>query len=110
MWTYQAEPLRVVDADTLHVRVDLGFKIHHDVIVRLAGLNAPELRTPDGNAALDYTARWLNDHPGPVTIRTIKDRVDPYGRYLATVTSGADELNAGLLLTGHAVPYPPARA
>ena len=47
MWEYQAEILRVVDGDTVDARIDLGFKVHYNVRVRLHGLNAPESRTRD---------------------------------------------------------------
>jgi endonuclease YncB( thermonuclease family) len=39
---YRARVRRVLDGDTVELRVDLGFDIHHDLQVRLTGHNAPE--------------------------------------------------------------------
>jgi len=51
VYDYQAQVLNVHDGDTLRLRTDLGFYIRFDQTVRLAGLNAPELSTPEGKAA-----------------------------------------------------------
>ena len=39
---YAVEILRVVDGDTVDVRIDLGFDVWHKCRVRLMGINAPE--------------------------------------------------------------------
>lgn len=35
----------MIDGDTVDVRIDLGFKIHHMIRVRVYGINTPETRT-----------------------------------------------------------------
>ena len=47
MWEYQINVLRVLDGDTVDARIDLGFKIHHNIRIRIYGLNTPETRTRD---------------------------------------------------------------
>ena len=47
MFYYGVEILRVVDGDTVDVRIDLGFNVWHKCRVRLMGINAPESRTRD---------------------------------------------------------------
>ena len=47
MLYYKAEILRIVDGDTVDVRIDLGFNMWHKCRVRLMGINAPESRTRD---------------------------------------------------------------
>ena len=42
---------RVVDADTLLVEVDCGFGCRMEQRLRLRGIDAPELKTPEGARA-----------------------------------------------------------
>ena len=89
---YGATVLRVVDGDTIDLMVDLGFKIHHKIRVRLYGVNTPESRTKDlaekalGLKAKSFTSDWLTRHQW-VVINTIPDKNDKYGRILAKIYS-----------------------
>jgi endonuclease YncB( thermonuclease family) len=110
VYEYQARLVRPVDADTLILHIDLGMHVwQHDVRIRAAGLNAPELSTVEGSAALRWVIDWFGQHcpDGLLTVKTQKDRNDNYGRLLGTITApdGAC-LNTELLATGHAVPWP----
>lgn len=115
MYEYRATILRRVDADTLHVEVDLGIDVRHLLTIRLAGINAPELSTPEGKNAAAYVDLWIREHTGAgeIVLRTIKDRREKYGRYLGLiypvellVNALVPSLNDDLLAAGHAVPYP----
>jgi endonuclease YncB( thermonuclease family) len=110
MYEYTAQVIRVVDGDTLHAEVDLGCDVRIALTIRLARLNAPEMRTPQGPPAKAFTEAWVAAHGSAVILRTIKDRREKYGRYLAEVLSGvgsdALSLNQALLDGGFAVPYP----
>lgn len=105
MYTYHAELLRVIDGDTVELRVDVGFRLYADIVFRLAGIDAPELRAPgpEGEAARDYLEAQLRAG-GRLTLSTAK--ADKYGRWLARVTDqhGRD-LNALMLAERHARPY-----
>jgi micrococcal nuclease len=104
MYQYRARLIRVVDADTLQLAIDLGFSVSVEQTVRLTGLDAPEKHTPAGAAATAFTAAWLAGHPGPYLLETTKR--EKYGRYLGTVRSADGAcLNADLIAAGHAVPY-----
>lgn len=106
MFTYEATLLRLVDGDTLWLRCDLGFRVFHDVDVRLAGLNAPELHTVEGEAAKLWVQNWFTGHPGPYIVHTDRDRTEKYGRYLATVVApDGHSLTADLLADGIAQVY-----
>ncbi len=82
MHTYKAYLERVVDGDTIHVVLDLGFKIQHREILRLTKINAPEIATPAGKKASDTLKKILKD----VQVLVVKtNKTDIYGRYLADV-------------------------
>ena len=110
---YEAEVLKVIDGDTIDLRVDLGFDVHHIIRIRLYGVNTPESKTSDdaekvrGLAAKDFTSEWTKAST-KVFIQTIKDKTEKYGRILARVYS--DEactkcLNDELIKSGNAVEY-----
>lgn len=105
MYEYQAEVIKVIDGDTLHVRVDLGFEVSIFETIRLTGVNAPEHNKPGGAEATE----WLRSKALNTTIRLVtkKDRREKYGRYLATIflPGEAVSVNDQLVAAGHAVPY-----
>lgn len=110
MYEYAARLTRTIDADTYVLAIDLGLHTWaHDVRIRAAGLNAPELSTDEGKAAHAWTDQWFTQHcpDGTLTVKTTKDRADNYGRLLGTITApdGAC-LNTDLLASGHAQPWP----
>lgn len=81
-FTYTADVVRVVDGDTLRVRVDLGFRTGIRHILRLRGIDTPELSTEEGTRAKAYVQRVIADSP-IVAVRTFgKGR---YGRYVTDV-------------------------
>lgn len=82
LYTYAAKVLRVVDGDTMDVRIDVGFGIGLYDRLRLKWLNAPEVTIPAGRLA----ASFLTDHFArcpDVVLRTTKEEM--FGRWLADV-------------------------
>lgn len=103
-YEYTAKVIRIVDADTIWLDVDLGFDVRRKDSFRLAGINAPEVSTVEGKAARDWLVDLLK--PGDeVVVRTQKDHREKYGRYLAVIVSRGRNLNDDLVKTGHAVLY-----
>lgn len=99
---------KVVDGDTLHLDVDLGCDITVAMTVRLFGVNAPEHGTPEGDAATAFVRSWVATWgASPFRLRTVKDKREKYGRYLADLLTYDAEpsLCEALLAAGHAVPY-----
>lgn len=104
----------VVDGDTLDVVIDLGFGITRQERVRIDGVNAPEMTTPEGPPARRWVLDWMAWHATtglewPLVIRTLKpDPRDKYGRYVARVMSASDgsDLASDMLAAGIALPYP----
>lgn len=96
----------VIDGDTVKVELDLGFSLYHKVNIRLAGLNAPEVNTTEGQAVRSSVSAWVLAHTTTQNhwrAITYKSGQDKYGRYLATVIApNGEELNAWLLDSGQA--------
>ena len=84
-YTYKAELERVVDGDTIHVKLDLGFGIKHREILRLAKINAAEAETTEGKKATTTLKKILKDLPFLI-VKT--NKTDIYGRYIADVFFG----------------------
>ena len=80
--TYTGIVEKVVDGDTLDVRIDLGFDVWRVERLRLRGIDAPEMNTPAGRAAREFVERALAGCE-LVAFRTYK--TDIYARYIADV-------------------------
>ncbi len=90
---YGCDVVRVVDADTFELRIDLGFRASLRLHCRLRDVNAPELSTPEGQSAKAAVEALLSG-VGQLTVQSYKDQqsfarwiVDVYvdGRSLADV-------------------------
>ncbi len=91
--TYKAYLDRVVDGDTINVTLDLGFKIRHKEILRLAKINSPEAETFEGKKSSDELKKILAEVPFLI-VKT--NKTDIYGRYVADVfLAGKGETDAG---------------
>lgn len=82
LYTYKAFIERVVDGDTLIVKIDLGFGIRIRQRLRLRGINTPELRTVNGDRAQAFVQDQVKSLPF-VVVKTYGS--DKYDRYLADV-------------------------
>lgn len=106
MYEYSARVIRVVDGDTVHLEVDLGFDVKRSDSFRFYGINAPEMKTPEGKVAKAYLETLIK--PGDeVVLRTRKDKREKYGRYLAQLAVAGIDVNANMIESGHAVAYVP---
>jgi endonuclease YncB( thermonuclease family) len=102
-----AEVVKLYDGDTFTARVALGWNVSVTNRVRVNGINAPELATPEGQAAEEYAATLV--HPGDTVTLTShgpNGTFDNYGRLLCTVGL-ADGRDFGSLMveSGNAVAY-----
>lgn len=118
LWHYRAYVIRVVDGDTAVLYVDKGMQTHEVMKVRLAGVDAPEMRprkstgpaeqvTAEKALAQKATNRLRDLIEGrEVIIRT--EKTGKFGRWLAQIyLPEADGLTANQLLLdeGLAVRY-----
>lgn len=105
-WTYpRSKAVSVRDGDTCTVDVDCGLHTHRIIIVRLAHINAPELRDEGGAASRDRLAELLLGRD-PLVVTTIRDRTEKYGRMLAVIVN-VDGVNVAeqLIAEGLGRPY-----
>jgi micrococcal nuclease len=107
VYEYGAQVTRVVDGDTVHARVDLGCDVRIDLTIRLYGINAPEMATPEGAVSRDWLSARLDEVGGKVTLRTIKDKREKYGRYLGILIANGVDLNSAMVSAGLARVYLP---
>lgn len=96
--TYTARVTRVSDGDTLWVRPLAGGRYQK---LRLDGVDAPELCQSGGPAAREALAWHVLDQVVTVHVRA----VDSYGRGLAQIRIGGEDLAAALVRGGHAWSY-----
>lgn len=106
-YTYAGTVLRVLDADTVQVDLDLGLRIHSAQAVRVAGIDAPELSTAAGKAAREFVQELL---PVGSQVAVSTRKPDKYGRVLGSITylgygGTPHDLADKLVEAGHAQPY-----
>lgn len=101
-WSVPARVERVVDADTLDLTLDLGWRISLRANCRLIGINAPEMSTAEGKVARAFVEQLV---PLGSVVRLISKELDKYGRPLGVLLlADGVSLNALLLERGYAVP------
>jgi len=110
MYIYNAELIRVVDGDTVHAMVDLGFNTWIKANIRLFGIDAYESRTRDleekekGLKAKERLKEILSVNNNKFKLKS--HGLDKYGRSLGTLlVEPLGDLNQLLVTEGHAVPY-----
>jgi micrococcal nuclease len=98
-YTYRARIVAVYDGDTVTAEIDLGFNtVRAREILRLYGIDAPEVRGPErarGIVSRDALRGWIEGKE--VTIRTVRDQREKYGRYLATIVLEGENINEKLI-------------
>lgn len=106
MYEYNCIIKRVIDGDTVVVDVDLGFDIWiRDEVVRLHGINAPELRTSDLEEKKfgEYSKKYVENHLkiDQKCILVSKDfRSGKYGRCLGDFRI-EDQMLTEMMLADH---------
>lgn len=110
MYEYHASLMNVVDGDTIDVTVDLGFRIHREIRLRLQDIDTHETygvskdsdEYQQGMVETQFVEEWLHagetdEYEWPFVIRT--EKKGKFGRYLAEVERRSDEaiLNEDLI-------------
>lgn len=106
MFRYPASDIQVIDGDTIRCDLDLGFHTwRRGETLRLAGINAPEISTPEGRKSKKTLQVWIDENYKNVTIQTVKtkagsDQREKYGRYLAIIWIKEMNVNERLVTLG----------
>jgi endonuclease YncB( thermonuclease family) len=116
LYAYKAEVRKIIDADTLRVKIDLGFDTFSYRKLRLRGIDCPEIGTAAGRRVKRFVEKILQPCLF-IIVKTYKDQTDKYDRYLADVyfkqgesdpakvAAEGEFLNQRLLDEGYAVRY-----
>jgi endonuclease YncB( thermonuclease family) len=106
------ELVRIIDGDSIECLIDMGFEITKKVIVRLDGLNAPEINTHEGKECrknlVVKLAKYIPIHGSYFKkyFTLIVKKYDKYGRSLAEVIIDNNEnINEWSLKENNCVPY-----
>lgn len=113
---YTAKPVKVKDADTFVLDVEIWPNIHNYVEVRLLHVDAPETRRgtkdgqriPDCEIALGEEATLFVKMlfaKNPTVLLSIEPQADSFGRWLGSIEINGEDLGQLLLSTGYARPY-----
>ena len=107
MYTYSAYVTGVYDGDTITVDIDLGFDIIlKNQKIRLVGINAPEVRgitREDGIKSRNRLRELILKKK--ITLETIKDKKEKYGRFLGKIYLNGVYINDQLISEGFAQQY-----
>ena len=98
---YEASVISVYDADTLTCMVSMGMETYRREVIRLAGIDAPEMNTPKGPTSRDRLRALVTDK---TIVLEVKGR-EKYGRLMAVVWIGSTNVNELLVSEGLAKPY-----
>lgn len=99
IYTYAARLVRVTDADTVRLDLDLGFyQWRLDQPYRLLRIDAPEMNTAAGKAA----KTWLEQHLVGKSLVAMTQKSDSFGRFLIELLADNANVSDALVAGGHA--------
>lgn len=101
LFTYSALVTQVVDGDTFHALIDLGYGVTLAQRVRLRRIDAPEVLTAQGKEARDYLKKILFRDKGHIILQSRE--LDQHGRPIADVWVKGKPVDQEMLDQGLAV-------
>ncbi len=101
LYTYRAKVTQVVDGDTFHALIDLGFGTTMAQRVRLRRIDAPEIESKEGKDAKAALEKILARDQGRVILQSRE--LDQHGRPIADVWVEGKSIDQELLDQGLAV-------
>lgn len=107
LYYYSAHLVRMIDADTYVLELDLGFYVHVHADIRLRGIDCPEANTPAGTAATAFAEEALRNAES-ILVKTFKTKqgndIRSFSRYVADVWINGTLLADLLRSAGHEKP------
>jgi micrococcal nuclease len=105
---YQADVIRVLDGDTVALKIYLGFGITLESHCRLDGVNSPELHGDTYTNAMESKKFVYSMVMGKrIKLLTMDDKRDKYGRVLGIIMVDGKNVNQMLLDKKLAIPMNP---
>ena len=125
MYIYKCDIIKIVDGDTLDIKIDLGFHVKIFERVRLSQVNTPEQygpnAEPQGVVSTDFVKHWVTEREdsGIFVYHSKRyHRTDKYGRSLGeivwypyintlremTITSEKESLSEAIIDSGMGKP------
>lgn len=98
MWHYKATVTKVIDGDTVRLKIDLGFYTTHEDTFRLARIDTPEMRGPEKAAGQKAKDRVIELCPVGSEVEARTAKTDKYGRWIAEVILGDGRVLNDILL------------
>jgi micrococcal nuclease len=102
MYNYKAIVNRVVDGDTVNLKIDLGFRLSYTANCRMAGINAPEMSEDAGKQS---KAALMENLPVGHVVDIISTGLDKYGRPIVVIKVNGTDINIKMITQGFAVKY-----
>jgi micrococcal nuclease len=100
VYEYRCTLIRVVDADTVRLTLDLGFYLkREDQSYRLLRIDAPEMSTVEGKAA----KVWLEQYLVGKSLLAQTQKSDSFGRFLAELYADGSNVSDAIVAAGQAV-------
>lgn len=96
MYAYDFKLIEAVSGDTLDLAIDLGFYFTKAERVRLARVQAGDLKTEEGQKAKAYIEKRISE-ARELKVVTYKDRAGKHARYIAEIILDGQSLNKELL-------------
>ncbi len=107
LFNYNAKVTNVVDGDTVDATVDLGFNVSTNVRIRLAGINAPEMKSSDKleREMAELSKKFLSEKILGKDILLDSTGKDKYGRWVGILYINNVPVNNMLISEGYAQPH-----
>lgn len=102
-YRYRAKLVRAIDADTLVLNIDLGFRVFVELELRVHAVDAPEQSTPEGKEATAWASSVLRHPDGSsrlLIVESFKDQRS-FARWVGTVYVDGDDYAGLLRAAGH---------
>ena len=102
MYKYKTKVVRWVDGDTLLCLIDLGFYTFKEERLRLARIDTPELRGEEKEKGKEVKKIVTDRYPVGTELLIESKKRDRYGRFIAEIYYGDENVNQWLIDNGHA--------
>ena len=97
MYRYKTKVMRWVDGDTLLCLIDLGFHTHKEERIRLARIDAPELRGERKEEGKALKELLTQRYPQGTMITLESKKRDNYGRFIGELYHQDQSINQWLI-------------